>query len=124
MGNKITLGSLMGAIPGRWDKLNCCISLKHGKNCVIRIPYLRSRTFPSAKILPGIYLLLQVANILYLTLFLLFLEHSTIDMYLCSPAMFCFLYTIAAQLHFYLHFESLVNSVNSFLILDSQIRKY
>jgi hypothetical protein len=114
----------MGAIPGGWDKLNSGISLKNGKSYMISIPFFRSRTFRSTNILPGMYLLLQVANILYLTLFLLFLEHSTMDMYLCLPAMSCFLYTIAAQFHFYLHFESLVNSVNSFLILDSQIRKY
>ena len=116
----LTLGSYIGSIPISWDAKNLCVRLKYVPNRYSSNKIWNWRN----SIAPRIYLLLEVLNIIYLIVFLLFLEHSRIDLYLSLFFLFCFLFGTSAQLQVCVHDEELVSLINSFLMLDLKIRKY
>ena len=114
-----TLGSYIGSIPASWDSTNFCIILKSEPNYSAST---KTRNWQN-NIVPGIYLLLQFVHIVYLIVFLLFLEHSSIDLYMSVFFLFCFIFATISQLHFFLYFEGLASLINSYLLLDLKIRK-
>ena len=118
----ITLASFIGAVPAVWDPINFCTRRWYGKK--LQIPCLPSYTIRKRTISIGIYLCFQGSNIIYLLVFLLFLEHSTTDMYCSIFILLACIYSIIAQWYITLFFEEVTNLLNSFLILDFKIRKY
>ena len=118
----LNLGYFIGAIPSKWDTIKYCIILKYGKS--YRIPFCNLRTPRSGLIWAGIYLLIQVLHILYLILFILYLEHSFTDLYISSFLLVCSLYSTFVQLLIvFFYFEEIANLVNAFFFLDLKIRK-
>ena len=118
----VTLGSVVRAMPFTWDASNSCAKVKHGKT--FRIPFFPSTRMWSFKVFQGFYLLLQILHAVYLIVFLLFLEHPKIDLYGVSLMLFCFLFGISAQVHFFMYpTNELLSLINSFLNLDLKMRK-
>ena len=118
----LNLASLIRAIPAAWDPVNYCIVLKCGQS--YGIPFCHLRTPRRGYILAGIYLLIEVLNILYLLFFLLFLEHSNMDLYISSILLAGFIFSTFVQLLLvFFNFEKFVHVMNAFLFLDLEIRK-
>ena len=119
----LSLLSFIRAIPATWGPINSCLVLKYGKSYQILFSHLRRPQ--GGFIWAGIYLLIQVLNILYLILFILVLEHSRMDLYIASFLLACFILATFVQLLIvFFNFEGFVSIINSFFILDLKIRKF
>ena len=118
----LNLAFFVRAIPAAWDSINYCILLKCGKS--YPIPFCHLRTPRSGYILAGIYLIIEVLNILYLILFIFLLEHSNMDLYISLFLLVSFIFgTFIQLLLVFFNLELLVNGINAILFLDLKIRK-
>ena len=117
----LNFGYCVGAIPAVWDPINFRIVFKPGQS--YRVPFCHSRTPRSGYIFGGIYLAIQILNVLYLSIFLLCLKHSNIDFYMASFLLGSFLFATTLQMLAGVYFEDFINMFNTFLFLDLKIRK-
>ena len=117
--------SFIGAIPQVQVHRAGGITLNYGRD--ISLSYLNSMIairIRSVNILPSLLIVIQFINILYIIIFLKFLGQSVIDMVLCSLVLLGLIFGITNQIYFVLKFEELVKLINSFLILDLELRKF
>jgi len=110
-------GSSLKLFPGTWDQVAFCFILNKGK--LKRFPWL-SRP---ESVFPIVYLVANILNFMYIVGFLIFFEHSVIDMCFCSFLAVCFYLSITTQLHLMLCIEEFCYFLHEFLMEDLKSSK-
>ena len=118
----IGFASKLKLLSAEWDSTLYC--LKSIRSPKLEIPYFKIQLFRVSSVIELTYVGVQAINLLYLILFLMFEDQSSIfDKCFCSILLSCMLITASVQIHFFLHFEEVVSCTNAFLILEKTMRE-
>jgi len=115
--------------PGFWNLNQNCIDLKYSGvgECLER--YLR-KVFICWKVgqfvnylVPLIYAVSQISTFVYLVIFLIWFEYSTIELCMSAFLLVSYFLIISGQLSLLLHFEDFCYLFNAFFAEDLKLRK-
>ena len=118
----LQLGHLLQMFPGYWNEKSDSVGVDYGEKYFL--PFCsRKYYFKTRTVIPITLIVIQSANLLYIIIFLMFVEHANTDIYL-SLMVFVIIYLgFSAQLNILLCTDDFCTGMNAFFVLHQRYRK-
>jgi len=108
--------------PAVWDTENTCAVIDYGQGRNIRIFCMLDMKL--GLLCRLVYIGLQIMHMGYLLIFIALLEHRKMDVYIGFMMLVCSCISFSRQIIYFFSFEDFIAAMNSFLVLDQNIRKH